>query len=140
MVVLGFILLFFIEKGTVDSSGINLSDDFVVNVIDGDTFETYNGEIIRLICINSPEVGEEGYEEAKSYLEELVLGKEVRLEKDISETDKYGRLLRYVYVNESLGELDENISEEIFVNKEIVESGYTNIMKIEPDVALCEKI
>jgi micrococcal nuclease len=42
---------------------------------------------------------------------EMVEGKMVRLERDISETDKYGRLLRYVFLGE------------VFVNAELVKEG-----------------
>lgn len=71
----------------------------VVEVIDGDTVRLENGELVRLIGINAPEKGQRFYEEAKSRLEELVKGKEVLMEKDFRDRDKYGRLLRYVYVN-----------------------------------------
>jgi micrococcal nuclease len=46
----------------------------------------------------------------------------VRLEKDISETDKYGRLLRYVYVGD------------LFVNAELVKLGYAQVATYPPDV------
>src|SRR3989338_1201970 len=40
---------------------------FVTNVLDGDTFEIYNGQSVRMIGIDSPNRGEVGYEEAKEY-------------------------------------------------------------------------
>lgn len=52
----------------------------------------------------------------------MVSGKEVRLAKDVSETDKYGRLLRYVYVGS------------LFVNAELVKQGYANAATYPPDV------
>ncbi|MBR9677003.1 hypothetical protein GOV04_02585 [Candidatus Woesearchaeota archaeon] len=70
----------------------------VTKVIDGDTIELETGERVRLIGINSAEFGEECFEEAKEELEDLILGKEVTLEVDIEDKDKYGRLLRYIYV------------------------------------------
>jgi micrococcal nuclease len=109
-----------------------LSDNYVVRVIDGDTFEIYSGEKVRLICVDTPERGEDGFEEATRFLEELVLNKEVRLEKDVSERDKYDRLLRYVFVSAS--------GKEVFVNKEIVKVGYGEIMRVEPDTKLCDEI
>ena len=105
-----------------------VSDDTVIRVIDGDTFELATKDRVRLICIDTPELGDKGSYEAKEYLESLVLNKEVRLEKDISETDRYGRLLRYVYVNET------------FVNKELVQKGYAEIYRYEPDVTRCDEI
>ena len=46
----------------------------------------------------------------------------MRLEKDISETDKFGRLLRYVYVDD------------VFVNEYLVRSGFANVSTYPPDV------
>jgi micrococcal nuclease len=107
--------------------------NLVMRVIDGDTIVMQDGWKVRLLCIDTPELGKAGSDEAKEFLEGLVLGKEVRLEKDISETDKYGRLLRYVYVNDSNGE-------EVFVNKEIVENGYGEVFRYEVDVKRCGEI
>lgn len=102
---------------------------FVVSrVIDGDTIELSNGETVRLICIDTPETDEPGYQEAKNYLKNLALGKSVRLEKDVSEVDRYGRLLRYVY----LGDL--------FVNGELVKNGYAELYRYPPDIALCDEL
>ncbi len=100
----------------------------VVRVIDGDTIVLENGKIVRYLGIDTPELNikkgkPECYSiEAKKKNEELVLGKKVRLEKDVSETDKYGRLLRYVYV------------ETIFVNEYLVREGYATILTYPPDV------
>jgi micrococcal nuclease len=100
----------------------------VVRIIDGDTIELNSGEIVRLICIDTPETNEPGFEEAKSYLTNLVLSKNVLLEKDVSETDRYGRLLRYVY----LGSL--------FINGELVKKGYAQAYRYPPDTKLCDEI
>lgn len=48
-----------------------------VRVIDGDTFETKEKQWIRISGIDSPEKGFCGYEEAKKYLEKLILGKDL---------------------------------------------------------------
>lgn len=97
----------------------------VIEVIDGDTIVVYlNGrrEKVRLIGIDTPEVGRPYYEKATQKTTELVLGKVVRLEKDISERDKYGRLLRYVYAGS------------LFVNAELVKKGYAYTYTYPPDV------
>ncbi len=119
----------------LSSEKSEIKNNTVVNVIDGDTFEYYDestGSIktVRLLCVNTPEENEQGYEEAKAFLEELILGKQVKMEKDISETDKYGRLLRYAYLENENGT-------EIFVNELIVKNGYGEILRIEPDVKRC---
>jgi endonuclease YncB( thermonuclease family) len=113
-------------------NNINIPNNYVIRVIDGDTIELYSGDKVRLICIDAPELENKGSYEAKAYLESLVLNKEVKLEKDISEADKYGRLLRYVWVNIS--------DQEVFVNKELVSQGYASIFRYGDDVKKCEEI
>ena len=93
----------------------------VVRVIDGDTFVIDSGEHVRLIGMNTPERYEEGYHEATAALSDLVLDKEVKLEKDVSDKDKYHRLLRYVYIDD------------IFVNEELVRKGYAEVFIFYPD-------
>ena len=92
----------------------------VIQVIDGDTIVIEGGYHVRYIGIDTPEVYPElepyGIE-AKQYNQELVEGKVVRLERDEEGEgkDKYGRLLRYVYVDD------------IFVNAELVRMGYAEV-------------
>jgi len=100
----------------------------VTYVVDGDTLQIETGEKIRLICIDTPEKNEEYYFEAKDYLEELVLGKKIELIKDISEKDRYGRLLRYVFVDGK------------FVNEKVVERGYAKAYWYKPDTKFCQEI
>jgi micrococcal nuclease len=108
-----------------------ITEGTVTRVIDGDTLELENGQIVRLTCINTPEKGTPYAKEATELLESLVLEKEVILEKDTSDTDKYRRLLRYVYLDES-GLL--------FVNELIVREGYAKILSIPPNTRRCEDI
>jgi micrococcal nuclease len=61
--------------------------------------------------------------EASAKTKELLFNKEVRLEKDVSETDKYGRLLRYVYVGD------------IFINEQLVLEGYAEASAYPPNIA-----
>lgn len=94
----------------------------VKEVLDGDTIILSDKSRIRFIGINAPEYGMYFFEEASEAMEAMVLGKEVTLEKDISETDKYGRLLRYVY------------AENLFVNLEMLKRGFANVYTYPPDV------
>lgn len=87
---------------------------FVESVVDGDTLDVDFGRI-RLSGINTPEIGECYYEEAKEKLTELTLAQEVILERDETDLDKYGRSLRYIYVNNT------------FVNGYLVEEGYARV-------------
>lgn len=93
----------------------------VTSVIDGDTIKLETGESVRYIGIDAPESGCFA-KESTSKNKELVEGKEVRLEKDVSETDKYGRLLRYVYVDN------------LFINDYLVREGYAQTSTYPPDV------
>jgi len=72
---------------------------FVTQVIDGDTLVLNTTQHVRLSGINTPEKGECYYQEAKEALTNLTFHKNAYLEKDITNKDKYGRLLRYVYVD-----------------------------------------
>ena len=81
----------------------------VVNMVDGDTIDVLvEGQEfrVRYIGVNTPETvhptkGEEPYgKEASDFNRQLVLGQTVYLEKDMSETDRFGRLLRYVWLEE----------------------------------------
>jgi len=117
----------------VNSSTSNATSSAkVIRVIDGDTIELEGGIKLRYIGIDTPEtrhptVGVECYgAESSQKNSELILGKEVRLEKDVSETDRYGRLLRYVYVTTDGGE--------IFVNQELVKTGFAQARSYPPDI------
>lgn len=97
----------------------------VTRVIDGDTIEVnLEGLIyrVRYIGIDTPEIGEPCADEATEANRQLVEGKTAWLEKDISETDKYGRLLRYVYVDD------------VFVNEELVRLGLALPSSYPPDI------
>ena len=109
----------------------------VTRVIDGDTIEIEGGKKVRYIGINTPELihdttGKVTREicfakEAADENKRLVEGKMVRLEKDVSETDKYGRLLRYVYVNGT------------FVNDYLIKNGFAKLMTIKPDIEFSQQ-
>lgn len=70
----------------------------VKRVIDGDTFELTDGARVRVLGINSCEMGTKGGQEAKEYAEYWLLGSDVtlRAEPTAPDKDRYGRLLRYV--------------------------------------------
>lgn len=71
---------------------------YVARIVDGDTLELGNGKTVRLVGIDTPEVGECGFEAASDALARLVLGRQVRLTVSDENQDRYGRLLRYVDV------------------------------------------
>ncbi len=98
---------------------------YVTRVIDGDTIEVdINGKAykVRYIGINTPEYDQPCGDKSTQANYSLVFGKTVILEKDVSETDKYGRLLRYVYVGD------------LFVNAHLVKFGWAQAATYPPDV------
>ena len=96
----------------------------VVRVIDGDTIDV---EIegtdyrVRYIGIDTPESSEVCGTDAAQINVTLVFGKTVTLEKDVSETDRFDRLLRYVYVGDDM------------VNAELVRLGFAESVRFPPD-------
>jgi len=111
---LGILGLFLIS--TVFSSPLQREGPYLVtHVVDGDTLDIETGARIRLSGINAPETGECYYSDAIEALETLVLGKYVYTEQDVTLTDKYGRALRYIYVNDT------------FVNGYLVQHGYVKV-------------
>lgn len=77
----------------------------VTRIIDGDTLELGTGDDVRLVGIDTPEVGECGFEKASANLSYLTLGRQVTLTRSDEDRDRYGRLLRYVNV----GQLDAGL-------------------------------
>ena len=123
----------FARTGALPIEPVDLANGqvYVSRAVDGDTIvvQAGGGEYrIRYIGIDTPETvapgrpvehfGKEAWERNKA----LVEGKVVTLEKDVSETDRYGRLLRYVYVDG------------VMVNAVLVEEGYARSSSYPPDV------
>lgn len=118
--------------------GIEGEKVMVTKVRDGDTFEIEGGKAVRMIGVDTPEtvdprrpVGCFG-KEASSTTKNLIFGKQVFLERDVSETDKYQRLLRYVYLPLADGEL-------LFVNDYLVREGFAKVLTYPPDVKYNEQ-
>lgn len=113
-------------------SGTSHERGFVSRVIDGDTVVLKDGRKIRYIGIDTPETVDPQKPtgcfgvEATQKNRELVLNQEVDLEKDISETDKFGRILRYVYVSSTNGK--------VMVNEVLVRDGFALSSSFPPDV------
>lgn len=93
----------------------------VTKVFDGDTIEIETGERVRLLGINAPERNELRYQESKDRLKELVEGKLVKLKAGAEDKDRYGRLLRYVFIGDT------------FVNLQLVKEGYAIVYIVNPD-------
>jgi len=101
----------------------------VVYVVDGDTIDVSIEGVsfrVRYIGIDTPETDEPYFQEATSKNAGFVQGQTVTLVKDMSETDQYGRILRYVLVGDT------------FANYELVRQGYAMASTYPPDVACSE--
>jgi micrococcal nuclease len=116
----------------------------VKRVVDGDTLVLENGDKVRLIGIDTPEMHESDKLDRDSkrsgedrrtiqelgkrsflFVKDLIEGKQVSLEFDLERRDRYGRLLAYVFLK------DKN---QTFVNAEIVRAGYASLMTFPPNV------
>lgn len=138
LLLVSLVLLVPAPAGAVDAPGPPDDGELVrvTEVVDGDTIrvEWPDGwwERVRYIGIDTPEVGrgpgevdEPWAQEATQANRELVGGREVLLERDISDTDRYDRLLRYVWV-----EVDDGW---VMVNGELVAAGLADVRAYEPD-------
>lgn len=104
----------------------------VLDVTDGDTIDVrLDGvvEALRLIGTNSPETGECFSTEAGSGLAGLILGETVYLERDESDRDQFGRLLRYVWTTDMR-----------HVNEITVEEGWAIAREYPPDTARADEL
>ena len=100
----------------------------MVDIVDGDTIKVEIGGVIyplRYIGIDSPERGLPHADEATNADQQLVGGATVFLEKDVSETDRFARLLRYVWLAQGTGWL--------LVNRELVRLGNAEAKAYPPD-------
>ncbi len=110
----------------------------VARVIDGDTIVLIDDRKVRYIGIDTPETVDPNRpqgcfgKEASAFNIQLVDGQHVWLEKDVSDTDRYGRLLRYVYIlPEGAEPLSENL---VSINELLLTEGYAISSEYKPDI------
>ncbi len=110
------------------------SEATVTRVVDGDTIVVQLGsgreERVRYIGIDTPEVGDPCAQEATEANARLVEGELIRLVGDVSERDRYERLLAYVY----------RARDDLFVNEELVRQGRAEAKRYPPDVRFAERL
>lgn len=136
LVLFGLILLLFgkIKGSLVTKIDIPVSTPAsttyeVAKVIDGDSIVLSTGEEVRYIGLDTPELSSKDCfaTEAARLNSDMVLGKIVTITADTSDKDKYGRLLRYVYIDG------------IFVNDYLVKNGYAKAMSVPPDTKFSDE-
>lgn len=99
----------------------------VKSIPDGDGINLEDGRRVRYIGMDAPEMwkwggGSEPFaREAREFNRSLVEGKAVRLVREVSDTDRYGRLLRFVYV------------EDVCVNAEMLKAGLARVLTVKPN-------
>jgi micrococcal nuclease len=115
----------------VSAAAQSMLEGAVVRIVDGDTIHVRIGdrvEKVRYIGVNTPEVHhpvkreEPGGREAAAVNRDLVGGQRVRLELDVQPRDRYGRLLAYVWLADTM------------VNAELVRRGFAQVMTVPPNV------
>lgn len=107
----------------------------VTRVVDGDTIHvSINGkdETVRMVLVDTPETKKPNTPvqpfgpEASAFTKEQLTGKEVLLEKDVTERDRYGRLLFYVWLGDKM------------FNETLIEKGLARVAVFQPDVKYVE--
>ena len=110
----------------------------VTKVVDGDTFWVEDGSPkglkVRLIGVDTPETVhprkpvEYFGREASDFVKQLLTNNKVRLEYDVEKTDRYGRLLAYVYLPDGT-----------FLNAHLIRHGYGQVMTVPPNVKYADQ-
>lgn len=122
------------HRGAIESQA---ADQYIVSrVVDGDTLEVQKGdqlEKVRLIGVDTPETVKPNTpvqpygKEASDFTKKMLLNKAITLEFDAGRTDKYGRLLAYVY-----------LEDEMF-NETLLREGYARLMTVPPNVKYVDR-
>ncbi|MDA1000340.1 MAG: thermonuclease family protein [bacterium] len=129
-----FFFFFLLAAGWPAPAAPETTRSRVVRVIDGDTIVLASGLRVRYIGVDTPEIhhprrpveclGRKAAERNR----ELVEGKIVLLRRDVRDTDRYGRLLRYVYMSDAAGRPTG------FVNEIMVREGWARVRFYPPDL------
>lgn len=146
VLIIGTLLLLFVNTPNAPTE-IPINNDLhkINSITDGDTLRIeINGDSkpVRLIAVNTPELHHPSKpvecfgKEAKAFLENLLKDKRVKLEiepKD-SDTDKYGRLLRYLFLEDGT-----NVNETIIKNGYGYEATYVEGYKYQKEFKAAQK-
>lgn len=122
-----------VVASTAEEQDVHNGTYQVTEVVDGDTFKiVIDGKTqkVRLIGMDTPESvspdqskNSEYGVKAFNYTKGLIEGKMVTLEFDVEKTDKYNRLLAYVYLEDGT-----------MLNKKLLEEGYAKLATYPPNV------
>lgn len=129
------------EEKQAKLESLGLTAATVTRVVDGDTIQLSDGSKVRLVGVNTPESTtrtEEYGKEASNYTKSKLEGKEVWLQKDVSETDRYDRLLRIVWLDIPTDDMDDQEIRTKMFNANLVLNGYAEPSTYPPDVKYSE--
>jgi micrococcal nuclease len=124
----------FAAEGKVQGLGL-VQEAVVAHVVDGDTVVLENGQKVRLLGIDAPELEKEGHpadflaHKAKQVLADLVQGKRVRLEYDKLRYDRYGRTLAYLFLLDGTN-----------LSREMVRQGLAHVYTVPPNMRFREEL
>ena len=128
------------ESSATGSAALGVEGEWVLvtKVVDGDTIVVDDESTVRFVGMDTPEtvdprrsVGCFG-KEASNETKKLLTGRTVILQKDVSDTDKYNRLLRYIFLPLENGQT-------LFVNDYLVRAGFARVLTYPPDVKYNEQ-
>jgi endonuclease YncB( thermonuclease family) len=137
-VCLAALVLAGVPRDTFTIHGVLQGPVYVERVIDGDTFVLVGGERIRIIGVDTPEVGEPFADSATAFLAGLIVARPVYLEFDVGERDRHGRLLAYVYVEDPTGAWVADGKRFVQVSHALAAAGLADIMTVPPNVTYAE--
>ncbi len=112
-----------------------VTEAVVAQVGDGDTVILDNGQKVRLLGIDAPELEKEGKpadflaHKAKQVLTDLVQGKRVRLEYDKLRYDRFGRTLAYLFLPDGVN-----------LSREMVRQGLAHVYMVPPNLRFREEL
>jgi len=109
---------------------LGLTEVLVTRVIDGDTVELSNGERVRFIGIDAPEIGEPGADEATNFVRGKIEGKKIWLEADGNDRDRFDRLRRYVWLQIPTDTQDEKQIRSYQLNAMLLENGLASVLVV----------
>ena len=124
-----------------ENEKIEFQEAYVTKIIDGDTIGvTIDGKYykVRFIGINCPEYTKEiePYgKEATEYTNEKLYNKTIYLQKDVTDTDDYDRLLRYIWLDK-VDEINEETVKKSLFNYDLVVNGLAQSNYYKPNVTL----
>lgn len=124
-----------VSEGRIGSVSVEVA--VVKRIVDGDTarmdFRGIVNEKVRFIGMDTPERGRPYFSEATRYAASHLQGKEVYLELDIDERDRFGRLLAYVWLAPPTSRSEHEIRTKMFNAKALLD-GYAALLTVPPNV------